>query len=373
MTPPVQSANEILRDEAIRHAIAVVRLGNSEAKRVIEWLNREVLPEVRARIADRIREIEDRGFDRGPATTARLDQLRTEIEELAASQFSFLAEDQAGSRLPRIAAVEATAQVFAINAAISAPAPVIAGVRMSAALPPLTTIRSIIDAQPMRGAPVRQWWGELAQRYASAADKTIRRGLIEGRSPEQIIREVAGTRDDAGNLFARTRREAAAIVHTSVNDISTKVREGTFRENRHLIKGVQIIATLDTRTTPICRFQDGKVYAIDEGPRPPFHFRCRTTIVSVVKSLREMGLGSGEIAKLPAGFRASMNGIVAGDLQYYPWLKQQPASIQDEVLGPTRGRLWRSGALTADQLTDPTGGLLTLAELERRYGIKISA
>ena len=61
-----------------------------------------------------------------------------------------------------------------------------------------------------------------------------------------------------------------------------------------------------------------------------------------------------------------MNGQVSASLNYNDWLKKQPASIQDEALGPTRGALFRKGGFTVDSFTNRAGDELTLKELRER-------
>jgi hypothetical protein len=51
---------------------------------------------------------------------------------------------------------------------------------------------------------------------------------------------------------------------------------------------------------------------------------------------------------------------------YDDWLRQQPESVQDDILGPTRGKLYRNGDFTVDRFTDPTGQEYTLDELRKR-------
>jgi hypothetical protein len=51
---------------------------------------------------------------------------------------------------------------------------------------------------------------------------------------------------------------------------------------------------------------------------------------------------------------------------YNDWLKQQPASVQDDILGPTRGKLFREGGFTVDRFTDRSGQEYTLDQLRQR-------
>jgi hypothetical protein len=124
---------------------------------------------------------------------------------------------------------------------------------------------------------------------------------------------------------------------------------------------------LDNRTTEICIGYDGKVYPINEGPRPPFHWQCRTQAVPVLKSWKQLGIN---LKEAPEGTRSSMNGQEAAKITYPEWLKKQPIEFQDEVLGPTRAKLWRSGKVKIDRFTQD-GKLLTLDQLRKKEGLSI--
>lgn len=61
---------------------------------------------------------------------------------------------------------------------------------------------------------------------------------------------------------------------------------------------------------------------------------------------------------------------VSADLTYYSWLKQQPAAYQDEILGKTKGLVFRNAGLTPEQFraitVDDLGRPLTLEEMAAR-------
>lgn len=82
-----------------------------------------------------------------------------------------------------------------------------------------------------------------------------------------------------------------------------------------------------------------------DGPVPPLHFNCRCVRIPVVKSWRDLGF---DIDEVPEGTRASMDGQVPETQTYGAWLKTQPASVQDEALGPKRAELFRGG-MTVDR------------------------
>jgi hypothetical protein len=60
-----------------------------------------------------------------------------------------------------------------------------------------------------------------------------------------------------------------------------------------------------------------------------------------------------------------MDGQVPDAETYQTWLKKKPAAFQDDVLGPTRGKLFREG-LPLDRFVDETGKEYTLAQLRSK-------
>ena len=92
---------------------------------------------------------------------------------------------------------------------------------------------------------------------------------------------------------------------------------------------------------------------------------CRSSLVPVTKSFRELGIDADEI---PEGTRASQYGQVSAGTDFGAWLKGQPREVIDDALGKGRADLFLSGKISMSQLVDPrTLKPLTLAELRARY------
>lgn len=53
------------------------------------------------------------------------------------------------------------------------------------------------------------------------------------------------------------------------------------------------------------------------------------------------------------------------DFSYQDFLVRQPASFQDDLLGKSKGALFRRGGLTIEQFSDGAGGELTMKQLAR--------
>jgi len=97
---------------------------------------------------------------------------------------------------------------------------------------------------------------------------------------------------------------------------------------------------------------------------------CRCAAVPITKSWEELATKNKDLAReldnMPKGMRSSMGGPVSADTTWESWLKGQSRSVQEDVLGPTRLKMWDSGKLTLHDLVDQRGNELTLEELKVR-------
>lgn len=351
------TANEELLDRAIRHASLLERLKASEVRRIVGFLNREVIPDILDLLEKRLERIRLRGIDGDAMRTQRYQDLVAALREVTSGGMAKLRELSVEG-LVEIGQHEAKWQIGALAKA--------APIELEFQLPSVATLRSIVTSRPFQGHVLNDWYADLGKSTAKKVQAQINLGLAEGQDTAAIVRRLRGTADAryTDGLLQGTRREVEAVVRTAVQHVTTHAREETARENSDLVKGVQWVATLDSRTTPICRSYDGKVFGVDEGPRPPAHFGCRSTTVPVLKSWKELGIS---LKEAPEGTRASMDGQVPASTTYYDWLKKQSAERQDQVLGPTRGRMLRAGTISVEDLKrlGPTGRPLTLKELAR--------
>lgn len=111
-----------------------------------------------------------------------------------------------------------------------------------------------------------------------------------------------------------------------------------------------------------CQARDGTVYPVNSGPRPPAHPNCRSTTTYVLKSFKELGV---DLPEFSESTRASMDGQVPAKLTYNEWLKGKDAAFQNDVLGPTRAKLFRAG-MPVDRFVNRAGDRLTLDALRQR-------
>lgn len=108
--------------------------------------------------------------------------------------------------------------------------------------------------------------------FLTETQKLIIKHLHLGTSPDKVISEVAKTMN-------RTRRSAGTMVMSEGAFFANEARADCMRNLD--VEQYRIIATLDMKTSEICREMDGKVFAMKEylagATAPPFHVRCRST------------------------------------------------------------------------------------------------
>jgi len=152
------------------------------------------------------------------------------------------------------------------------------------------------------------------------------------------------------------------ITRTVTNNISAIARDEVMRANEDVLEGYEWVAALDNRTTLVCASRDGKVYSFNDpdAPRPPAHFNCRSTIVPKVKPEFDLGADV-ETTRTARGADGAER--IDSDTNYEAWLRRQPASFQDEVLGRERGKLFRGKKLKLERFVDDNGKPIPLDQL----------
>ena len=171
------------------------------------------------------------------------------------------------------------------------------------------------------GAVQRMTINEAIDQFSVKKSQEIRglinQGLIAGETTDEITRKVSRT------VNKRTKAQARSLVSTTISATSNQAHNQTARANSDVLRGEQIIATLDSHTSDICISADKTIWPVDEGPFPPLHWACRSLRVMLVEQKYAIpGL---------EGTRASETGQVSSNLSYRGWLKLQPKEVRERV------------------------------------------
>lgn len=223
--------------------------------------------------------------------------------------------------------------------------------------------KSIIDTNPFEGQILKEWAETQTMRTLVDVRRQIQLGLAQNEAVGDIVRRVRGRRAKggfAGGVLDATTRQTQSIVRTAINDIATVAHLETYRRETEITQTYTYVATLDGRTTIICASLDGQVFRYDDAsaPRPPMHWGCRSTIVP---NVNWEGLG---LPAPPEGVRATKGGgKVKESTDYEQWLRSKTPAEQDNVLGPSRGKLFRDGLSLRDMVRNDRE-VLTVEELQ---------
>jgi SPP1 gp7 family putative phage head morphogenesis protein len=333
--------NERILDANIAHQVGLLRFREGLVDRVLVHLE-DVERDLRRQLTDRLSRIQERGADLGPATTKRLRTMLAGVRETLGVAYRN-AGQTLRAELFELSKFEVDFQARLIQA--NTPF-----VDLAFVIPPGQALRSIVTSQPMRGAILRDLLRRAETNAVRRAAQAVRIGLTEGETVRQMVTRVAGV-----NGLGLGKRGMTSLVRTSVTHVTARAREELYSANSDIVAGVMWVSTLDSRTTAICQRLDGQVFEPNDGPRPPAHIACRSATTPVLNGQSDVW-----------GDRASQVGPVPAKQTYGEWLGRRSAAFQDDVLGATRGALFRRGGLTVDKFVDFRGRKFTLDELKLR-------
>lgn len=338
------TANSLIRTAEISHQIGLARLTARQQRDALEALS-----EVEQKIVRLLLDSDRTDFSRG-----RLERLLKAVRRVMHGEYDSLTK-AALKDLHELAGYEGQFQADLFKRTLP--------VNLNFIVPSDDQLWGAVLAREFNGRLLEQWFADLEADAILRVQRTLRQSFVDGSTIEEMIRAIRGTRATGftDGILQSNRAAVRTLVRTAVNHTAQIARHRMYKRNERFLKGVQWLAVLDGRTSAICRSLDGSVFPVDDGPRPPAHPNCRSAVVPIVKSWRQLGLKD-----LPPATRASMNGQVPEDETYQTWLKKQPVAFQDDVLGKTKGRLFRRGGLTLDKFVDETGQEYNLRELRAR-------
>lgn len=89
---------------------------------------------------------------------------------------------------------------------------------------------------------------------------------------------------DAVAMFSQFANGMNAINKTFAFSVASEMRSNVYARAETVEREV-MSAVLDGRTTRYCMSIDGDIFKKGEGPRPPFHTRCRTIAIPLVEGI----------------------------------------------------------------------------------------
>lgn len=132
--------------------------------------------------------------------------------------------------------------------------------------------------------------------------------FIQGKNPKELAESFA-------NVFQTKEYEAYRLLHTETTFMAEQATLQAYKDDG--IEQYEFVATLDLRTSDICREHDGKVYDVDKAVTgvnmPPLHPFCRSTTVPYFGEKEGTRVARGEDGKTYP---------VPADMTYEQWYKE---------------------------------------------------
>jgi SPP1 gp7 family putative phage head morphogenesis protein len=389
-------------DAIFRNAIDLNQYSNSVARRIINQYNDIII--------DAVNQLQTIDEARAPVKAARLRALLAQLKEslatwagdateitalelqgLAELQSEFV-EEQLRLALPEgarnmVRTVEISPQ-FAQSVVVTDPTQInvvalsddlFAAVEGAPQTFSLAAPKGAMITLP-NGRVVEKSFRGLAESQAERFSSSVRQALLTGETTQELSRKLRGTLEfgeeaktvkqlalSGGEATKMAGHQVTSIVRTSINQVANAASQQVYEANQDITKKYRYVATLDSRTTAICRALDGREFEYGKGPKPPQHWSCRSTTVPVIDY---EGLG---FDPPRPGKRAAKGGMVDADTNYGQWLLDQGQARQAEVLGSKapyfRMLARKHGARDAmAKLVREDGRELTLKQLRSRYG-----
>ncbi len=257
----------------------------------------------------------------------------------------------------------------------------------------LTARQGAMQTLP-NGETVEKAFRGIATRQQEGLARTIRQGVFSGESTQQIANRMIGRLEfgqrgsvrqiaqAGGEMTKLANHQIQTIVRTSVNQVQNQASQAVYAANSKVAPKYEYVATLDSRTSPICKRLDGRKFEYNKGPTPPQHFNCRSTTVPVVNYAglkKQKGFEDltpppkGKVVTRPTG---EGGGRVPQDTQYGDWLLGADKKTKIKTLGNEQKvryfeRLAKkegSGQKAIRKMVREDGSERSLADLQRLYG-----
>lgn len=203
------------------------------------------------------------------------------------------------------------------------------------------------------GVTLNQILAKFGDEQSTQISNAISYAYSNGLTNQELIQIIRGTRKNRyqDGILQTTTRHAKTIAHTGTAIVASQAKQQFIHDNKDIIKGIKVIATLDLRTSGICRHLDGEIMPIDKAVYPPYHYNCRSSFEIVYDGYQSPKQ------------RTSMDGVVKNQT-YYEWLKNQSKAYQVEVLGKKKAKLFQESSVDEFKEFDKNLRPMTLDEIK---------
>lgn len=298
-----------------------------------------------------------------------LDAQKAEIQKVLAEIYTEIGEGIKAKALETALAMPAMTQAMVKNGGIS--------IRLGMPRLKKSTVQAWFDSSQVEGLYFNEWLKKLEANAVSRIIKETREASILLEGTAQTAKRIQ-TALDVG------RKSAEGLAHNFLAQAANWGERELWTHNPESLRGLRFVAEIDRQTTPLCISLDQKVFAVEDCPQPPLHWRCRSMIFPVFKWEKEDDRLDRRIARIDTGGRTVHHRdgttstkfenlrvkFIPGKFTHSDWMQSmvhskdpRDVAFAREALGPKRFELVKSGKLTVDRLYYG-GKLRTIKELE---------
>lgn len=256
-------------------------------------------------------------------------------------------------------------------------------------VPGSKTIQEFIDTALMSlsgPTPKVGTWAEFVAENISGMTTQINNLVKAGYVNSATVNQIVSTARQFGEGLSK--QQADSLARTGLQHYAQSARRAMADDNADIIGREYPLVTFDNRTSQKCisinvRYPDGWEHNKSPVGYPPYHFRCRTSVIYGLKGqgdprkdVTQAGVGSGENYESGDKYKGKRNvenqqfkiDQIPADMPFGTWLKKQDVPFVEDVLGVKKAKLFLDGGLPIERMSDATGRELTLKELRSRYG-----
>lgn len=340
------SANEYLIDASTRHQIMLQRLSGgsfNKLKPLLEKLQKDI----RARLTENPTDFQ----------MHRLTALMQDIQSLFDAANSEVSR-QLNLDLNEFIPYETDFQYRMLGNAVTTELTLPAIEQVVAAA--TTAKAELISGGVTKRLTISEMVETLGAKPATIENK-IRAGIIEGKSVDQMVRDIMRVANQAH------KRDVRTVVRTAFNLAGSEARRAVNVANSDVLIGERLVVTLDSRTSATCYGLSVKaiIYKIGEGPQPPLHYGCRSLRVGVVDPRYAVpGIKGLKSARGDSGVEK-----IDTDITFDQFLKNQSVAFQKEFFykfsgGHYKYDAWKAGKINGADFVDGKGAEIDLSYLK---------
>lgn len=257
--------NQILLDRLLRHRVLSLGYSKTVVAEIVRFLDASE-PQMQRALLDVF-------STPGLGLASRLRQAEARLVRIRGAAWNKLSD----------AAIEAMVRLAQMEPKVLSQA---LGVKVP--VPSTNVLTRLVNRTLIAGSKLKEWFKSLRDLDLKRLVGQLRLGILSGESPGDVLKRITGKLSIIANS---AKNGIKSVIETAVVAVSSMVR-GVVDDVKDLGDWELWVSILDSRTTNECRDLDGKQFRSNEGPRPGFHFHCRSERIPILADGGDHNIGT---------------------------------------------------------------------------------